>query len=430
MELCKEIHWADAREAVQNTNPELCTIIDRISPDKKYSLIKASFKFGDYIIRNGKLQLPIKNQLLELDHTEVPQLLREKLNYTSIPLALLLNKGSEVFVIDDNRSIPLNMLYPGQLFGTFETIASILHYKIEVPWNMSAGARTLFTLPSISEQTGYKRLRLMCELPPNINLRNLSNHWLAFSHMVNNKNTNCDWQCEIIFFTKPWFTDHPNDPHWFDFERYLYKQAWQQAQYGINKTKLSLLWQLIVKKFGERHLKPSAYLIDTVKHLITIAGGSAPAFIPADNSQIIAPTATIENLLIDVYRLKKYIPTIMHPSWLLNKTLPAYYSLAFPTLFEGSPQSKYDSNTVILEIRNIKLLIDTFSKNLDVEMPVIANIRWDYFHTEDDVYNEIQSSKQLIEADPRLIPSHYSEREFCNHAPFWRGCVRITQKIN
>ncbi len=80
MELCKEIHWADAREAVQNTNPELCTIIDRISPDKKYSLIKASFKFGDYIIRNGKLQLPIKNQLLELDHTEVPQLLREKLN--------------------------------------------------------------------------------------------------------------------------------------------------------------------------------------------------------------------------------------------------------------------------------------------------------------------------------------------------------------
>ena len=80
-DVLQELDWKDVRQSVEQVNPALAKIVNNISPNNRYKLIKATYSFGDLIIKEGQLCLPIDDKKLYA-----------QLNYSSIPLSLLLKK--------------------------------------------------------------------------------------------------------------------------------------------------------------------------------------------------------------------------------------------------------------------------------------------------------------------------------------------------
>jgi hypothetical protein len=259
-------------------------------------------------------------------------------------------------------------------------------------------------------------------------LRLLSDHWQLFKHIANHANFNELWQNEILFFSEDWFKPHKKDAHWYEFKLYLFREGWLQSQQSIKKEQFGLFWQKYNTLIAKRRLQPPPYLSDTLKHLLLVSSSEAPAIQPIHNSELAAPIHGLQKAILDVYQLKKdYAPTIMH-SIIPNKNNnnPVYYSLSFPTLLEGTPESKHSSSTIMLDMRDIKLLLDTLLRDPTIEQSFLKGMSFSYFHVEDDIYHEIKSSKLIPEEDNRFNDQLFKNLSFCSTSPFWRGCIRIT----
>lgn len=431
--------WKEARKQVFAVNKPLAKVIDEIDPSNKYKLIKASYSYGDLIVQNGETYLPTSpDEIVPISSNKIDSKLQAQLNYNSIPLALIINKSCEVFVGANDmapepcyRVVPLNSVNAGSMFGTFETMNYLTNRKSSSIWNVSAGARTIFMLPRVADNVGLRKLRLQYKIPSTMRIQHASDHWQVFKTITKHKKLKQDWKCEVLFFTKDWL-ELKNSRAWESLRRHFYKEAWLQSQYAIEKISFGLAWQTFINAISSRNLRPRPYLADTVKHLFLIGTGTAPAIVPANSKQTdIAPISDIQQAFIETYLLKRYSPTIMYSPALdtPNKQLPLYYSLAHPTLLEGSPQNSR-SSTIMLDLKDIKELIDTL-KDRAGDMPNNIFTKWvnfDYFHTNSEMYDDIQSSVDIPNKDMRFLEDkkQFPDRDFCSKSLFWRGCIRIT----
>ncbi len=423
----EELTWEDVRHEVQKLNPIFSAIIDRLSPGKKYKLIKARYFNGDLIIDNGVLT-PFSQTTGGLQKKCL-----EKLKYSPIPLFLTLKKAHEVFVQTDTRVIPLNTFQAGSLLGLFESIDAMFG-KISSPrWSVSAGARSIFMLPNVNESIGFSRLRMEYDLPASMELKQLSNHWHVFKEISQHANFHQKWQSEVLFFTDDWILNHDKDPAWLEFRNYLFEMGWEQAKFATDKINFSLAWESFAQTISSKRIKPTPYLADQVKHIVNIAAGKWPAFKPAEDNEI-APIDGLQQAFVDIYKLKNYLPTIMYADLLgLKKHLPVYYSLYFPTLLEGSAQN-FSVSTIMLDLHDIKTLLDIFKQNLlnnkKFDYNVLDNINFEYFHVDQDKFNKFKSSKLLEVEDSRFLKDlkKFPDKIFCTTSSFWRGCLKISVK--
>ena len=139
------LNWDSARELLNPINPDLTSIIDQINPDSSFKMVKHTLSYGDYIVDNGKFNLnPDSAHLID---------------YSSIPLFLSLEKNLEVFVTNQDRVIPLNVLEKGELIGLFETTNAMFNIPQQAPWSVSAGSRSLCLLPKIADRLKYQKLK-------------------------------------------------------------------------------------------------------------------------------------------------------------------------------------------------------------------------------------------------------------------------------
>ncbi|MBY0544191.1 MAG: hypothetical protein K2Q14_01420 [Gammaproteobacteria bacterium] len=433
--LVEALSWNDVRAQVCSVDKILADLIDNLDPDKNLKLLKARYSFGDLIVKDGTLYLPkSRGQLISLHDPTLDRHLQEKLNYSAIPLFLTLHNCNEVFIDTGARIIPLNLFSAGSLLGLFECTDYLFNRSSKSIWSVSAGSRSLFMLSKLNESAGFKRLRMHYRLPSTMTLQSLSDHWEVFKAIANHPHFEQPWQNEVLFFTKEWLITRDDDPHWVAFHRYLFSQAWNQAQFAIDKIEFSLSWETFIDAISSRRLKPTPYLADQIKHIMLIIAERSPGFRPTDNLQQIAPTHGLKKAITDIYLLKQYLPTMMY-ACPLNKenNLPVYYSLSNPTLLEGSPfPHNRNSSTIMLDLRDIKLLLDILIKSVEKNKKLIyrdfENINLAFFHVEHDKYEEILSSKHISEGDFTLLQELQDSpnRVFCSTSPFWRGCIRIS----
>jgi hypothetical protein len=432
------LSWEEARPQISSVNEELCRVIDEVGPSKKDKLIKASYLYGDLIIDRGTAFLPSKSgDLVPITSDDIDTQIKNDLSYSHIPLLLTLQNGNEVFLDNGSRIVPLNFFYPGSLLGLFEVVDAIFSRKTYSKWSISSGSRSIFTLPKISEKTAFGRLRKHYSLSSNAFPKNMIDHWGVFKEIAQHPNFTQKWHNEVIFFPKSWLLGHKKNLKWEPFKKYLFGKAWEQAQFSIGKTEQNLIWETFSEAVSSRGLRPAPYIADQVKHILALVSGKSPGFRPAINNDIAAPISGIQTAIMDVYQLKNYLPTIMHawPLNALNKEQPIYYSLNLPTLLEGSPVKK-SSNTIILDLRDIKQLLDTlknFAKTHQFLInTMLHNIDVDYFHIEKDMYDEIRSSQCIPDEDTAFLDNKkcFSNRQFCASSLFWRGCLRIKKKCS
>lgn len=427
-----ELTWAEIRDAVKAVNAKLCKVIDDIDPPEQFTLLLIKYKYGETIINKGQTQLPDNDQTIPLNSEKLPKQLRDKLSYAPIPLGLLLNKSSEIFVGEEERIVPLKLLNPGHFFGLFEVIDQLTGCASTPIWSVAAGARTIFMLPKISETIAHNRLRKACHLTASVP-KHLPLHWAVFREIANRLHSKGNnWSSHVLFFTQKWFekANYSTDKDWLILYQHLLRNAWQYAQYSRDETDFGLMWQYFSVLLSKRNYRPRPYLINTLKHLINIARGSMPGFKPSDDSQLVAPTSLIQDAYIDVYGLKNYLPTLMHPAnFATDPVRHLYYSLAFPTLLEDSNVlTRYVPN-IIADQRELSNLINMFYESNQSHRGLMSKTNYSFYHIEQDTHSGIQSSQDVAEANPGFLSDtkKYPERQLCTNSVFWRGCIEVSK---
>ena len=427
----EEVAWLDVKDSVAMVNPELADIIECLHPDKskKLTLFRARYPFGAKITDHGLLHLPNEyGNIVPINDTTIPEKTQEKLSYNPVPLALVTKNNAEVFTISEHRFVPFKLFSPGEFFGTWELLDPTAFKQQAYSWNFSAGARSIFMLPKISEAYSYSKLRSKYSVTPSTP-KYLADHHEIFTTIANHPDFPNAWHNEIIFFPKEWLKQISclTNNAWAAFYFFILKVAWMQSLNWRNQLNTELIWQSLADEMSNRNMHPRHYLINTVKHLITIGMGTAPAFVPATNS-CSAPIAGLQNVYEHDYGLK-YTPTIMIPNHLetTSKKLPVYYSLQTPTLLTYTPNTSHIRSTM-KDIQDIKYLMDALLYKLkkDNKPPyqLVKNIVFDYFHTELDKHSSVRLTENIPKEDDRFIKT---AKPFSVSASFLRGCVRISR---
>ncbi len=429
----QEVSWCDVRDEVNLVNSELANICDQINPDKTFFLYKIRYPYGAKIVDKGCFNLPTTTgEVVPLTDTRVPLKFKEQLSYCHIPLSLILHNDNEVFVEASNRIIPLNFFHRGDLFGIFESVASLVGDVLKPRWSVTAGARSVFMLPKISDKIAHGRLKkelgIHCEAPAGLN-----EQWHVFTQITQAKKSPVLWYNEILVFGKSWLAYEYSNASWFKFQQYLYKVHQRQLKLFMNHNDFGVMWR-IWEEFNEiiakQGLRPRLYIVDTIKHLVSIASGSGVAFSPAVNESAM-PVAFIQEAYVNVYNLKTYVPVLMQPCKLDSEVMQnLYYSLSHPTTLESSPITRHTSS-IIEDQRQVRMLTNTLLKIFDNQNSnIISNkIKFAYFHSDFDKYAEIQDSINIALSDSQFTESLFkghNNNAFCPTASFFRGCVRIS----
>ena len=428
------VTWADVRDKVVKANPKLASIIDEIKNPPP--LLLAKYPFGTDMVYKGTFMVPTKTgQTSPISHNEVDPIVKQLLNYCSIPSCIYLNTTGETYIEINNSKISLNVFKAGSICGLWETLDEPnLQFNRRI-WNVSIGTNLIFTLAKLGDIQGINRLEKKFHSHSIHMPKNVFGHFDLFKNIVNNPRTKSNWEGEILFFSANWFKKDRNNSSWLRLHYKLLRDEWKNSMCWRNKVTFDLLGQTFASVQSRTNLRPNAYLIDTIMYLLSIASGSSPAFTPVSDDDSYAPISLIQKELIECYELKHYIPTIMVTASLGDNDFdtPVYYSMRLPTMLGSSPNLR-KPHSVLNDIRIVKKSIEALYEFLDKNnsplFDLIKHVSFEFFHPSTDNTNNIKSTEELPIKDKRLIECHdkTTDRKFCASSSFLNGCVRITKK--
>lgn len=435
----RKIPWVEARKQLQTVNPELTKIIDCLDiSDKKHHLYEANYPYGYKSVNKGKLYLPnTLGKSVPWDDHSISSELQNDLGYNlgSNPVSLVLKNTIEIYLELPNFTvIPLVLVPEGSLISTWLVLEPSYNYQPPFIWNISAGARSIFSLSKLSVVKKFNKVKTAFDL--NIKMpSNFVEHYNLFWALANSPNFNSDWTTKILYFGKNWF-QHLHDPKWKDFILYFYRNSWKGTAYWKNEFIWNLVFSLIQQR---RNLKPDPFLADLVKHLVLMSLGQFPGFASTlDNS--CAPIDKIKEVLTDVYQLDKYPPIIMSPAYfsLHHDCRPIYYFLTHQTVFDFAPKARKLA-TKRFDLGNVIYLLEEYLHeiklgNLNLSPTPVSSIpdivRYDFFHSNAALKQGIRPSSDIALEDLTFMKSAKHDVQFPASSPLLRGCIRISKKDN
>jgi hypothetical protein len=430
--------WLDFRDDVKNVAPGLFKLIESISPNKKYKLIKAKYLYGEKITDLGTIRIPNEHgQLVRLDDPSISPTIRDQLNYCPTPLMLQLTNASEVFVELEERIVPLNVFNPGDLYGLYEALTPFTGCSTVPCWSITSGGRSVFLAAKVSDAIGHNNLRKEFKNVPNQVPKTITDQWQTIKAIVNNDISSNSWRTEVLIFTSDWFKERKNDINWLNFYIYLYKKAWVQSHGNRVQIEYSIMWESFAKAICKRNLKPNSYIADTVKHLLLLATGQTPGFSTTDSAnETLLPVKIIEKAYSDIYGLDQLAAIVMQPQILTtkNNNHPIYYSMAYATLLNGTPSIR-KANNILSEVRQVQTLMRTLEPILQSQeeriYETIKNVCFEYFHSDDDHFGDIKNGQIIAETDPIIssaLNGRFKDKKFPSYGTFFRGCIRISKQ--
>lgn len=434
----EKLSWQQARESVAAIKPDLAKIIDALNPGPEYTLYHAKYPYGAEILKRGNLYVPNdQGKLTNIADPTMDRSIAADLNYNlgSNPVSLVLTHSLECCFPMEDRIIPLTgLINAGDIFGTQRVLATRFSHQPKFIWDMTAGARSVFTLPKISDAINHNRLckkfLINADKP-----KALVDQWDIFAQLANSQSFPLSWNAEIIFFSKKWF-GHLTDAAWANFNYYLLSMIWKSGDFQRNYFIFDLMFSIIQKT---KNMKPSAYVADTVKYLFYIGLGELPGFAPAIDNRA-GPIEQLQEIYREIYQIKHYTPTIMQPT-LFNinssDSRPVYYSLQFPNALEFSPKSR-KRNSIITELHETKALLTKYfheirSGQFNIEDTPLYDLtheaEFDFFHPDANYYQDISQCQEIADSDPSFsFGSSELNNDFAYNSSFVKGCIRIQKK--
>ena len=428
--------WKDVRTDTMRVNPALAEEIDKLSPDDSFKIVKARYRYGQEVLKNGVLCLPdqdgySRERSADEIHPEIRAALFSNDPNFSMPMGLTLNNSMELFLSFNNRIIPFSIMYPGKIFALWGVLDLGHSYQAGQIWSINAGARSVFILPKISEITSFWRLKkefgLKEEMP-----RALEEQWNIFAELAQ-RQTKDPWQLEVIYFSKKWLEQKSGS--WELFRSFLMTTVWNSTGFVRN----NIIFEFIFSSARQsKKLKLDPYLADTIKHLYGINSGFYPGFVFADDDML-APINFLQKVFASIYELK-YAPTFMHLDYLGRTNKDCYYSLQLPTLVEFAPKNRTET-TNILGLHQINTTIQQFFSYIIKDRPDlhqgpifdwVKNAHPIYFHYRPKKFTDTILSTHLLpkfDKTLKLSLQKYRKLPFCDASIFLRGCIQIKKNI-
>ena len=400
----EKVTWDSARKRVAAVHPTLAKAIDALSPGKDMPLYRMTYPYGASLLDQGVWSVSAQAVASELQYA-----------VGGMPMALVLTGAAELFLSLPDRVSPWCLLKPGELFPPVVPVKAL---------QMTAGARSLFFVPHISDAYHHKNLlrdfSLRMPAP-----KELLQQWHLFKALVAHPANACDWQLSLLCFPDAWVKRIHHDPAWQSVQQLLFMQTWQKSLYQREQVFYHLALSCVQ---ATQHGKPNPYLIDTFKHLLAITAGAVPGFSVAMDDSC-APVNLLQQIYVRSYGLRKYAPTMMQPSvFSMQQEMPVYYSLQVPTTVEFSPKSRKASNT-LNDLRELQQLTQAFMADIQQQNSILyetsmaaslQQVRFDFFHSKPDPHDQVQLTDTLPQYDPDLFSA-----EFAKVGTFMRGCIRI-----
>jgi hypothetical protein len=429
----EELSWQEVHKDIRKINAKLAAIIDSINPDKTFKLFKASYAFGEEMLKYGQLQVPDENgKIIPLTDAKKSIIDALSYNYGSNPVSMVLSGSTEIFIILEHHTIPLyGLIPPGKIFGSWVVLSSNPSTSPFI-WGMTSGARSLFMLPKISKMQAHRRIAKELGLNQSAP-KNVLQHWNVFREIANHPGFGDQWKCDILFFSKKWF-DHLSDPTFKDLKLYLLEEAWNGSDYWRNQFMTNLAFSLIQK---EQNIKLSSYLFNIVKHLLSMGIGAMPGYAPAIDDSA-GPVKQLQEMYSSIYNVP-YAPTIMQPLlFSLDSDRPVYFSFSFPSMLEFSGKSREDSSKLddLLSTYSYlnKYLYGLENNNLHIEQTPFALLpkraQFDFYHTDFNRFTSLRDPLEIAIEDKNFGITPDKIELFPAKSAFLRGCVRISKKLD
>lgn len=274
----------------------------------------ARYRYGQLIVDRGTFNPPCSSSACS-----ECKALKGDCAYGHIPLAVILNNSVEVFVEQDiigpqgradtlgaiGKSVPLQMLSEGDLFGTFETLDGLMGKHDGLPpWSVSAGARSIWVLSPLGDR------RLSETLADNtgndIDWNRGDSHWSLVEQVMRQQ----PWEVEVLFISRGFMerveSRLPGTQNLFGL---ILETAWEQSRSLRNGTTFEASlrrWYLdgpaqsVASDFGE------LYLYATACHLFSISRGDLPAYKPAGSAKKqYGPFVSFEQTLHEALKIIK-----------------------------------------------------------------------------------------------------------------------------
>jgi hypothetical protein len=435
----EQVTWGQVRNEVAEVNREFARIIDDLNPGKKYWLGKATYPYGSLVMQRSVLMLPnAKGQIVPITDSSLDSKIREGLSYNvqSNPVSLILKNTFEIYLPLEDRTITLSgLIYPGTAFGAWRVLNPKNAQHPAFIWDMTAGARSVFMLPKITDAQKHMQLvkayKLSASAPSS-----LMKHWEIFRELANSHGFKSPWTAEILYFPQQWF-NHLTDIKWKPFYYYFQDSSWDSTELWRNQFIWNLIFSLILKNYGTR---PNAYIMDTVKYLLYMGIGSAWGLAPARNN-LAGPFMEIQRIYTKEYEIKDYPPIIIQPDMFNinnSKQHPIYYSLQFPNAAEFKPSSRVRASNIsdLHEIRSLmlryeqELLADRFNTAQTVLGDVFHHVQCDYFHNGVELHSGMRNSSEIPKEDKGFLKTldGVLYKDFPDTCSFVKGCIRLSHK--
>lgn len=430
----EELNWNDVVNTIAATNPDLAKTMKFLNDDENYVFYKASYQFGDKIIKNGKCYLPLDGDgSIEFDDPELPDTLRANLSYVENedPLGMILSKNSEFYLPGQELLYPQQIVQPGYMFGipraiednVSNTASSVLELTLH------AGNRSLFMLPKISDQIGHNKIRDYYDtetLAPD----SLQDHWALFVDIA--KRSKSPWRCEVLYFPRAWINKLKSD-EWAAVAKRL--MMIHRGSYSL-WHKVSDLWEKVFEEIENEKKLTSGYsapALNNAKQLFMLAASIASGFKPATNDDS-APISLIADAYTTVYpKLTKQNQKaiIMEPAKFdMQDGNPIYHSINLSTKDLQASRKKsqislLDEIRIVTEVYTKAILND--KSNVQSLYDIVKNTEFAFYHIDPANYPKILKAELLATEDLRFTNGDSSS--FPVNSPFFKGCVKISRKI-
>ncbi len=215
----EKLTWKDVRAEVAKVNPAFAKVIDELNPDDKHWIAKVTYPYGSLVLERSILQLPNKHgDLVPITDSSLDPEIRAGLEYNlhSNPVSLVLKNTFEIFLPIQNRTIPMDgLIHEGAAFGAWRILGPEKSQQPIFIWDMSAGARSVFMMPKITENKKHLKLKKAFDLAVDAP-QNLMGHWEIFRQIANHSRFDQQWDAEILYFPIQWF-QHLQDKKMAEF---------------------------------------------------------------------------------------------------------------------------------------------------------------------------------------------------------------------
>jgi hypothetical protein len=163
-------------------------------------------------------------------------------------------------------------------------------------WNRSAGCRSLFALPKISDTYSHQRLQKSLDIEINAP-KTLQEQWQLFVQIYRANFDKSSCNCEVLYFSKQWILDIKNNPKWHELHLYLLSEAWTKSSFWRNEVAFRLVYNNFLNQLSAKGIKTKPRILAVVKHLILIRLGLLPGFCSA-NMNYKHPLTYYRNLIL------------------------------------------------------------------------------------------------------------------------------------